>query len=533
MAGIDGAEVTLRSNNYVQGNILAGFNKAHQVFLFLSFGRPWRDQAQANARRWLAELSHPAGDHIATTRQVADFKDDLRNERRRLNGRHPPHLRSVWANVSLTYSGLLTLHPELQPDLDRYPAFRSGPAGPRKDENGATTTTAALLGDIGHSHPDHWVIGRSGRKPHALLTIAADREDELLARLEEERARARRSGLRVLREEMGQALTGRRHGTEHFGFKDGISQPGIRGFTRSVVRRRRMEDADHPGSPIIASGEFLLGRVRERRADGSAHPPAPWWMWDGSFQVFRRLTQDVPGWHAEMKRLRPPSLTAKELAAKVVGRRLDGRPLEPGRRLGDNDFDYDSDPAGYGTPRFAHVRKMNPRSDRVFGDRTHRILRRGITFGPPYDPARSPTGGAPVERGLLFNAFMACIEEQFEFLQRSWANDPRFPSVPLDTNAPEEATVDGADPVVGAGTDPCVLHLDGRPDQRLDFGRFVHTTGAVYAFAPSILTLRRLARGELLRQAERPLPGAQLAGGLVDLPEQPGEVDDLGLHLFG
>ena len=498
-SGVTGAEVRLRSNNYIQGNILAGFNKAHQVFMFLSFGRSSRGQAQASARGWLAELTRPAGNHIATTRMVAEFNDRFRNERRRLKGRHPPDLKSVWVNVSLTYSGLLTLQPELDPDLARYEAFRSGPAGSRTDGNEATTTTAALVGDIGDSHPDQWVIGGSGRKPHALLTIAADRQDELLARLEEERERAKRSGLAVLREERGQSLTGRRHGTEHFGFKDGISQPGIRGFTRSVVRRGRMEDADHPGSPIIASGEFLLGRIRERRADGSVGPPAPSWMRDGSFQVFRRLTQDAPGWHAEMERLRPPSLTARELAAKALGRRQDGKPLEPGRRLGDNDFDYDNDPAGYDTPRFAHIRKMNPRSDRVFGDRTRRILRRGITFGPPHDPRKAAADAAPVERGLLFNAFMASIEEQFEFVQRGWANNPRFPSVPLDTSAPEEATVDGTDPLVGAGTDPCILHLDGGQDERLDFGRFVRTTGAVYAFAPSILTLRGLARGDVLR----------------------------------
>jgi Dyp-type peroxidase family len=473
------AEVRLQSDNYIQGNILAGFNKPHQVFLFLGFGEGDR---RANAQAWLAELTRPGADRITTTRHVTDF----RVQRSQPNGKGSPEPKSVWMNVGLTHAGLVTLAPELAPDLERYEAFRSGPAGRRKDG----TTTADLLGDTGDSAPENWRVGKPGAEPHALLTIAADDRGELRARVTKERDLAERAGLTVLREEHGEALSGVRHGTEHFGFKDGVSQPGIRGFTRSVVRRGRSEDADHPGSPIIASGEFVLGRVRERRDDGALPPPAPKWMWGGSFQVFRRLTQDVPLWNQEMARLGHP-LTAEQLAAKAVGRHPDGRPLRPGEHLGDNDFDYEDDDLGYDTPRFAHIRKMNPRSHRVFGDRTHRILRRGITFGAPND-ANQPAGdGERTERGLLFNAFMASIEEQFEFLQRAWANNPAFPSVVLDP--PEKATEDGADPVVGAATSPCLLRVKGCEDRSLDFKRFVHTTGAVYAFAPSLLTLRGLA----------------------------------------
>jgi Dyp-type peroxidase family len=425
---------------------------------------------------------------IATTRHVADFNRKFSKALHELG--RDPDLKALWVNVSLTYQGLLALDSSLGADLGRYPAFRSGPAGDREGEAGARTTTAALLGDVDASDPRHWVFGRREAEPHALLTIAADDADELKSRREMEEERARRYGLDVLRTEVGSALTDDLKGREHFGFKDGISQPGLRGFTTSVLRRGRMEDAEHPGSPIIASGEFVLGRVPERRGYGPVPPPAPEWMWGGSFQVFRRLTQDVPLWNQEMARLGHP-LTAEQLAAKAVGRHPDGRPLRPGGQLGDNDFDYEDDDLGYDTPRFAHIRKMNPRNHRVFGDRTHRILRRGITFVAPND-ANQPAGqGERTERGLLFNAFMASIEEQFEFLQRAWANNPAFPSVVLDP--PEKATEDGADPVVGAATSPCLLRVKGCEDRSLDFKRFVHTTGAVYAFAPSLLTLRGLA----------------------------------------
>src|SRR4051794_17606410 len=61
--------------------------------------------------------------------------------------------------------------------------------------------------------------------------------------------------------------------------------------------------------------------------------------------------------------------------------------------------------------------KMNPRNDRVFGSDRRRIIRRGVPFGLPYDPAAPPADDEATRRGLLFIAYMASLEEQFEFLQ--------------------------------------------------------------------------------------------------------------------
>jgi hypothetical protein len=217
-------------------------------------------------------------------------------------------------------------------------------------------------------------------------------------------------------------------------------------------------------------------------------------MKDGSFHVFRRLEQDVAAWHATMERLAPPGLSADRLAAMAVGREPDGKPLITGGS-GFNDFDYDGDRAGHQVPRWSHCRKVNPRNPVTFSDRNHRILRRGVPYGPLYDPRANPET-AKRERGLLFNAFMTSIEQQFEFLQRKWVDDPRFPSVPLDTPDAAAAVDDGADPVAGAGAHPCRLRVSGDEDRRLAFGRFVHTRGAVYALAPSIPTLHMLAGAE-------------------------------------
>ena len=264
-------------------------------------------------------------------------------------------------------------------------------------------------------------------------------------------------------------------GEEPFGFKDGVSQPGIRPFTPHEVRNGRQEAVEQPGSPIVSAGEFVLGHDPEPGSyPAGRRPVPPAWMHDGSFQVFLRLRQDVEGWKAQMDQLRAE--VEEDVEAKAVGRTKDGEPLDPG--TSGNDFSYDGDAKGVTTPTFAHIRKMNPRNAR-FQDGTHRLLRRGVPFSTPVGV---PAGDGEDELGLAFNAFMASIEDQFEFLQRHWANRSDLPAA------------GGPDPVTGASNAPCLLERgNGQQPVELDFGRHVWTTGAVYAFAPSITQLRRLA----------------------------------------
>jgi deferrochelatase/peroxidase EfeB len=60
------------------------------------------------------------------------------------------------------------------------------------------------------------------------------------------------------------------------------------------------------------------------------------------------------------------------------------------------------------------------------------ILRRGIPYGKPFELAPDE------ERGLLFMSYQTNIENQFEFMQQSWANNLNFPS-----------EGDGEDPIAG------------------------------------------------------------------------------------
>jgi hypothetical protein len=73
----------------IQGNILAGFNKDHQMLLAIVFGDV------AAARVWLAGFV----DRIATTREVHQFNSLYSHLRHRV-GDDPVGLAATWINVA-------------------------------------------------------------------------------------------------------------------------------------------------------------------------------------------------------------------------------------------------------------------------------------------------------------------------------------------------------------------------------------------------------------------------------------------------
>lgn len=480
-------QLDLRSSTTIQGNVLAAFNKDHAVIMFLGF------PDASHGQQWLKEVL-PS---IATTKDVAAFNDQFSAARRQSGGKDPTNLKATWTQVALTSKGLIMLAPRLQIDLASFPAFVHG--------------AAASAGSLGDADPSTWKIGRDDQQVHALLVIQADDEYDLENRLNAMRALAAKHGLTTVLEQRGDTLPADLKGHEHFGFKDGISQPGVRRFNRPDPTNK--QDSEHPGAFLIFPGEFVLGYPRQGALNaGNPAPsqsrdplPAPAWMKDGSFMVFRRLKQDVLGFQGQVIELMDslqaaqPSVTIAQdlMGAKLVGRWPSGTPLDlaPTQDVGNvapNNFQFANDSSGFRCPRFAHIRKVYPRDDQGFSDGQRRILRRGIPFGQPFDPSAGPGGGENDERGLLFMAFMADIENQFEFLQSVWVNSPGFP----DGSA-------GHDPVIGvpSGEGTVTFHHAGpnNADVTVPLGcsQFVQTTGAVYAFAPSLPTLNELANGKL------------------------------------
>jgi Dyp-type peroxidase family len=129
-----------------------------------------------------------------------------------------------------------------------------------------------------------------------------------------------------------------------------------------------------------------------------------------SFLVFRKLQQHPERFRAAVAdAARAAGTSATEAGSLLVGRYPDGTPRAEATPGSWNDFTYALDPDGVRCPVTAHIRAVNPRTT---VDRRHLIARRGM-------PYRSPDGE---DVGLLFLAYMADIEQQFEWMQRR-AND--------------------------------------------------------------------------------------------------------------
>ena len=322
-------------------------------------------------------------------------------------------------------------------------------------------------------------------------------------------------------------------GHEHFGFKDGVSQPGVRGrlqakpdvflTPRKLARAAGNMQFAKPGQPLIWPGQFVFGYQSTDRETGDpveAGKLNPAWLKNGSLLVFRRLQQNVAGFTRFVKDAASiiPGMTPERLGALLVGRWKSGAPVLRAADhdlpalgtspLVNNDFlftqrtvrrrsscrgfnrqkpfpEAPADAHGLICPHAAHIRKVNPRDqDSDLGDQfdtlTRRILRRGIPYGPPIHDAATDDG---VDRGLHFLCYQTSIEQQFETVQLDWANSPNKP------------TVGGHDVIIGQTSDQRrvfeLLTEGGASTQSLTTPtQWVTPTGGGYFFAPSISALR-------------------------------------------
>jgi hypothetical protein len=119
-------------------------------------------------------------------------------------------------------------------------------------------------------------------------------------------------------------------GHEHFGFDDGVSQPGIRGRASDAsddnVADRCIDPSStpehwlfgRPGQNLVWPGEFILGYPAsspDPLLPGPIAGATPAWANDGSFLVFRRLAQNVGLFWSTIKR-RCPSTTSPLLRTR-------------------------------------------------------------------------------------------------------------------------------------------------------------------------------------------------------------------------
>jgi Dyp-type peroxidase family len=531
----------------IQGNIIAGFNKDFQAFLFLKI------TDVQDFKRWLKSVIP----FVATASEVIAF-NRLFKEIRKRRGVESRTVQATWLNIAFSFHALKQLTEDANAFTDE--AFKDGLAA-RSQNLGDPTDPDA------EGHPSNWVVGGPENEADVMLLVASDDRNDLfaeVARIEDTIYAARtpdgkptHSGVQVIYKQNGATLPPPLTGHEHFGFLDGVSQPGLRGLLSDdpndvLTLRQNPKDRDQgkPGQDLLWPGEFVFGypgqdptkKVSEK---GPVSNAGPAWGKDGSFLVFRRLRQDVFTFHNFLRD------TAKDLGinsglfgAKCVGRWASGAPIlrapnKDNKALANSDcannnFEFQDeseqirpedkespidctdenpnpppnlfapspgDPKGERCPFAGHIRKTYPRDDTSksipsLGEestQTHRLLRRGI----PYGEASLSKPTAPVEdsvdRGLLFLAYQTSIEQQFEFVTKAWVNNPNF----KDPDA-------GHDPIIGqnntAGENrerkfKVTFKKDGSQctEEVSTQDDWVIPTGGGYFFAPSISALELLS----------------------------------------
>jgi Dyp-type peroxidase family len=324
------------------------------------------------------------------------------------------------------------------------------------------------------------------RRPvHAMVTLAHDYQSQL-AKAHHDLVKSVKSMAEVFTES-GQVMRRESDGwtIEHFGFVDGISQPLF--FDREIPSEKSRDRWNPAAGPNL-----VLVRDPHGKSDENC----------GTFLVFRKLEQNVKGFKraekALAKRLHLKKDDTAFAGALIVGRFHDGTPVADRKgpmkqpRSGAanpalNDFNYKGDRDGNKCPLFAHTRKTGPRGSSAASlesERSHRIARRGITYGDPMPPGDDEATWPEKGVGLLFQCCQANLTNQFEFIQRRWANNPRF--VRFGS---------GPDALIGqAPAAPISVPRSwGEPARMdVDLERFVRLLGGEYFFTPSIPFLKRI-----------------------------------------
>jgi Dyp-type peroxidase family len=388
-------------------------------------------------------------------------------------------------NVALTYQGLAAL--ELPPDsLKSFPAeFIDG-----------AVARAPLVGDIGPNAPASWRPSLTQPGVHVLVLLFA--QNAAIRSTQTARLRSQWSADDAVTEVAaldGDMLPGE---VGHFGYRDGFSQPTIAGGLPSPITDRL---------PAAPAGEFLLG-YQSQFSDFTYPVPVPPELGaNGSFVALRVLEQDCAAFDALLKAAPTRfGISGEALAAKFVGRWRNGVPLSlspdtdspdppiPLDRINSYDYaptsadpDVCADPRGYRCPIGSHMRRNNPRNSVVAGNSglRHRLVRRGLPYGPPFDPAH-PDDGA--ERGLLGLFIAVSLKDQFEFIMSQWVNGDTFAPGLSGTTDPllgNNASGSGTFTIPRDGTTPIVV--SGLP-------QLVRTRGAAYGFLPSVTALQYIAR---------------------------------------
>ena len=475
----------------IQGDVLIGLQKFAEQFLFFQI----KDVAgfKSLLRRKIAP-------RITTTRTVQEREFHLRDHKTQGKTNLLPN---IGVNLSFTASGIGKLIPATnQGQTLGDPSFAAGAKAQSKS-----------LGDPvdGAGNPTTWLPQFLNAAIDGVFLITGGTDTDVNG---EAKLLLGILGATVALsfQENGDVRPGLEKGHEHFGWLDGVSQPGINGLVTPF-----------PGQRLLDPGIFTFGY------GPTVNPPLPW-MKNGSFMVFRRLKQLVPEFDSYLtSQAQTLGTDSVLLGARLVGRWKSGAPIaltpmQDDSTMGpdatrNNNFDFSDDPGERRCPFGAHIRKTNPRAD--FGTPNnagvdpqatdvdpHRVMRAGIPFGPEVSVAEAASGKTATDRGLMFVCYQTSIPKQFEFVQIKWVNNSHFISPAFPKSHPDGSQIIvGFDPIIGQNggvspnpgdpaararfmDEPVANYPTGKDRTTLQEPTdFIVPTAAGYFFVPSIEAL--------------------------------------------
>lgn len=503
----------------LQGNILNGHGRDQALHLFLQFS-PAR---LAEVKRKIASL---ANGYITTAKKQLANSEHFKKTKE--DG-------GVFTHFALSGAGYRALQIS-DAQIPRGAKLRNRPAELDVPGPGGATVKVPFYSDqvfadgmkarqlvLQDPAPLTWEPGYQA-EIHALLILADDNNLELIEAERQFRvfmeADAANPIMKVMAVDRGFGLRRKFYeegpefgeNVEHFGYVDGRSQPVL---LDTQLKEEQERDGTNVWNPVAPPRLVLL-----------QDPGGSKGVSFGSFLVFRKLEQNVKGFRrAEADLAEELGLPRKLVGAMAVGRFEDGTPvvLQPGEDADPavpNDFDYQSDAAGLKCPFHAHIRKTNPRKESFMQggafaqseeeELGHRIARRGIPYGGALsdfsDLDSLPTQGL----GLLFMCYQSDIWEQFEFIQRFWANNRTFLQPGLlgtAAGAPDYVSGTGLDAIIGQqvarNIDPLLGDATAPRNWPSEWGKaaeftnqsiaqFVTLKGGEYFFSPSLTFLKSL-----------------------------------------
>lgn len=253
----------------IQGIAVPGFFKPHQTLVYVHL--PEKRDGIEKFRVLLREILPSVATAAETLKDRRAHRQVVASPRAAPAGQRVPGRRvadrKVLVAVAFSAQGLVKLTP-------------GGAAIPSPAFQGGMVARAALLGDPcgreAEGHPANWVVGKPGDELDLLIVVAGDERAPVTAEAGSIMQRLTGIGVRVVSQD-GDVREGAAAGHEHFGFDDGVSQPGIRGRASATpddfITDRYIDASDiaaawlygYPGQDLVWPGEFVLGYPAPQR----------------------------------------------------------------------------------------------------------------------------------------------------------------------------------------------------------------------------------------------------------------------------